>query len=252
PEARPTIKKIKSIVHSNLKSSGASGSLVDQMMKMMEEYTQNLETQVRERTSLLEEAQQQADRLLNNMLPKSVAEDLKLGKTVHPQLYACATVLFSDIPGFAKISATATPVQVVQFLNDLFAGFDGIIAKHDAYKVETISDAYMIVSGVPKENGNAHIQNIADIALKMKAFVGNFKLSYQAEVPAIRVGFHSGSVAAGVVGLATPRYCLFGDTVNMASRMESTGLPNKIQMSENSSSLLKCFYPEFVVVERGK
>lgn len=65
---------------------------------------------------------------------RSVAEDLKLGKTVHPQLYACATVLFSDIPGFAKISATATPVQVVQFLNDLFAGFDGIIAKHDAYK----------------------------------------------------------------------------------------------------------------------
>uniref|UniRef100_A0A9J2P1H2 Guanylate cyclase n=1 Tax=Ascaris lumbricoides TaxID=6252 RepID=A0A9J2P1H2_ASCLU len=229
PEARPNIKKMKSIVHSNLKSSGASGSLVDQMMKMMEEYTQNLETQVRERTSLLEEAQQQADRLLNNMLPKSVAEDLKLGKTVHPQLYACATVLFSDIPGFAKISATATPVQV-----------------------ETISDAYMIVSGVPKENGNAHIQNIADIALKMKAFVGNFKLSYHTEVPAIRVGFHSGSVAAGVVGLATPRYCLFGDTVNMASRMESTGLPNKIQMSENSSSLLKCFYPEFVVIERGK
>ncbi|KHN76072.1 Atrial natriuretic peptide receptor 1 [Toxocara canis] len=168
-EMRPNIKKIKSIVFSNLKSSGTSGSLVDQMMKMMEEYTQNLETQVRERTNLLEEAQRQADRLLNNMLPKSVAEDLKLGKPVHPQLYACATVLFSDIPGFAKISATATPVQVIQFLNDLFAGFDAIIAKHDAYKVETISDAYMIVSGVPKENGNAHIQNIADIALKMKA-----------------------------------------------------------------------------------
>ncbi|VDM37368.1 unnamed protein product [Toxocara canis] len=251
-EMRPNIKKIKSIVFSNLKSSGTSGSLVDQMMKMMEEYTQNLETQVRERTNLLEEAQRQADRLLNNMLPKSVAEDLKLGKPVHPQLYACATVLFSDIPGFAKISATATPVQVIQFLNDLFAGFDAIIAKHDAYKVETISDAYMIVSGVPKENGNAHIQNIADIALKMKAFVNNFKLSYHAEVPVIRVGFHSGSVAAGVVGLATPRYCLFGDTVNMASRMESTGLPNKIQISESSSSLLKCFYPEFVVVERGK
>ncbi|VDK45518.1 unnamed protein product [Anisakis simplex] len=206
PESRPNIKKIKAI------------------------YTQNLETQVRERTSLLEEAQQQADRLLYNMLPRSVAEDLKLGKTVHPQLYACATVLFSDIPGFAKMSASATPTQVVQFLNDIFAGFDDIIAKHDAYKVETISDAYMIVSGVPKENGNAHIRNIADIALKMNAFMSTFNLSYHNDgTPAIRIGFHSGSVAAGVVGLATPRYCLFGDTVNMASRMESTGLANKIQ-----------------------
>ncbi|CAJ0584558.1 unnamed protein product, partial [Mesorhabditis spiculigera] len=252
PEMRPNIKKVRSLTNSNLKSTG-KGSLVDQMMKMMEEYTTNLESLVRDRTAMLEEAQKQADRLLNNMLPRSVAEDLKVGKPVLPQLYPCATVLFSDIRGFTRISSTSTPLQVVTFLNDMFSGFDSIIAKHDAYKVETIGDAYMIVSGVPKENGNYHVQNIADVALKMRTFVSNFKLAHRPEeLMMVRIGFHSGSVAAGVVGLAAPRYCLFGDTVNTASRMESTGVANKIQISEQAYNLLHCFFPQFNMSERGK
>uniref|UniRef100_A0A0N5AS83 Guanylate cyclase n=1 Tax=Syphacia muris TaxID=451379 RepID=A0A0N5AS83_9BILA len=253
PEMRPNIKKVKTIVHGNLRSTGAGGSLMDQMMKMMEEYTQNLETQVRERTQLLEEAQMQTDRLLYNMLPKSVVEDLKLGKPINPQLYTCATVLFSDIKDFTKISDSSTPFQIVTFLNEMFSGFDAIIEKHDAYKVETIGDAYMIASGVPVENGNAHIEQIAEISLKMRTFICGFKLEHRPEqTMAVRIGFHSGSVAAGVIGLAAPRYCLFGDTVNTASRMESTGVPNKIQISENSASLLKCFYPQFIMEERGR
>nr|CAD2184540.1 unnamed protein product [Meloidogyne enterolobii] len=252
PEMRPNIKRMKTMVNSNLKSTG-SGSLVDQMMKMMEEYTTNLEQLVKERTQQLEEAQQQADRLLKNMLPTSVAEDLKAGRPVLPQYYSNTTVLFSDIRGFTRIASTSTPIQVVSFLNDLFSGFDAIIAKHDAYKVETIGDAYMIVSGVPRENGNAHVQHIADIGLKMRSFVSNFKLAHKPdEIMMVRIGFHSGPVAAGVVGLAAPRYCLFGDTVNFASRMESSGVANKIQISENSYNLLKCFYHHFVVAERGK
>ncbi|KHN72851.1 Atrial natriuretic peptide receptor 1 [Toxocara canis] len=252
PEMRPNIKKVKSILNSNLKTTG-SGSLVDQMMKMMEEYTTNLEVLVKDRTAMLEEAQLQADRLLNNMLPRCVAEDLKIGKPVLPQLYPCSTILFSDIRGFTRISSTSTPFQIVTFLNDLFSGFDAIIAKHDAYKVETIGDAYMISSGVPNENGNAHVQHIADVALKMRAFVSNFKLAHRPEeIMMVRIGFHSGPVAAGVVGMEAPRYCLFGETVNIASRMESSGVANKIQISEQSYELLRCFYPMFQTVERGK
>ncbi|KAL3103382.1 hypothetical protein niasHS_002568 [Heterodera schachtii] len=235
PEMRPNIKRMKAIVNANLRSTG-SGSLVDQMMKMMEDYTANLEQLVKERTQLLEEAQQQADRLLKNMLPASIADDLKAGRPVPPQLYTNATVLFSDIRGFSRMAANSTPYQMVAFLNDMFSGFDAIIAKNDAFKVETIGHTYMVVSGVPRENGNAHVQHIGDIALKMRTFVSNFKVTHP----------------AGVVGLAAPRYCLFGDTVNMASRMESTGMANKIQISEPPYNLIKCFYPQFIVIERGK
>ncbi|VDK35005.1 unnamed protein product [Gongylonema pulchrum] len=171
PEMRPNIKKMKTIVNSHLKSKGG-GSLVDQMMKMMEDATM-----VKDRTAMLEEAQQQADRLLYNMLPRSVADDLKVGKSVPPQLYPCATVLFSDIRGFTHLSSISTPFQIVQFLNELFSGFDDIIAKHDAYKVETIGDAYMIVSGVPKENGNAHVENIANVALRMRTVDFDYKIT---------------------------------------------------------------------------
>ncbi|VDN82618.1 unnamed protein product [Brugia pahangi] len=252
PQMRPNIKKIKEVINATLKTTG-SGSLLDQMMEMMNEYTVNLEVMVKNRTALLEEAQQQADRLLYSILPKSIADDLKVGRQVPPQLYPCATVLFSDIRGFTRLSSISTPFQIVKFLNDLFSGFDDIISKHDAYKVETIGDAYMIVSGLPKENGYAHVENIGNIALQMRSFVTKFKIIHRPEERLmVRIGFHSGAVAAGVVGLITPRYCLFGDTVNMASRMESTSEPNEIQISDQSYNLLHCYFPQFQIIERGK
>ncbi|KAI6244142.1 Guanylate cyclase [Aphelenchoides fujianensis] len=201
PEMRPNIRKIKAIVNANLKSKG-NGSLVDQMMAMMEDVRsltsllltgffsiQQISSKlVKDRTAMLEDAQQQADRLLKNMLPPSVAEDLKVGKPVVPQLYQNATVLFSDIRGFTRISSTSTPLQIVTFLNDLFSGFDAIISKNDAYK---------IVSGVPRENGNSHVMHISEIALKMRSFVSNFKLAHKPEeIMMVRIGFHSGSIAA--------------------------------------------------------
>ncbi|KAK5982629.1 Receptor-type guanylate cyclase gcy-8 [Trichostrongylus colubriformis] len=250
PEMRPSIRRIKLNIETYLK---VRGSLVDQMMRMMEQYANNLEKLVQERTGMLEEANVRADKLLSQLLPACVAKDLKQGRAVPPKSFASATILFSDIVGFADLCKTATPLEVVNVLNGVFDGFDQFIARRDAYKVETIGDAYMVVSGVPEENGHRHINEIAGIALDVHKYLTDFKVPHQPDQRIIcRLGFHTGPVAAAVVGLNAPRYCLFGDTVNMSSRMESNSAPGKTQISEAANTLLLQHYPEYQTEERGQ
>ncbi|KAK3725813.1 hypothetical protein RRG08_030042 [Elysia crispata] len=231
PDMRPSIDD----VYDQFKkiTGGKKANIVDTMFKMLEKYSTDLEDIVAERTTQLEEEKKKTDQLLYRMLPPTVADDLKLGRSVAAESFEEVTIYFSDIVGFTTISAMSTPMQVVDLLNDLYTMFDATIDNHDVYKVETIGDAYMVVSGLPIRNGNRHAGEIGTMALVLLSQCGKFTIRHMPEVPLrLRIGLHTGSCVAGVVGLTMPRFCLFGDTVNTASRMESTGAAFRVHVSE--------------------
>ncbi|RZF48589.1 hypothetical protein LSTR_LSTR012550 [Laodelphax striatellus] len=146
---------------------------------------------------------------------------------VPAEFYEAVTIYFSDIVGFTEIAAVSTPLEVVRFLNSIYKLFDARIECYDVYKVETIGDSYMVASGLPVKNGDRHVCEIATMALDLLAGSMLFPIPHRpAERLQIRSGIHTGPVVAGIVGTKMPRYCLFGDTVNTASRMESTGKGN--------------------------
>ncbi|CAC5377897.1 Guanylate cyclase 32E,Guanylate cyclase soluble subunit beta-2,Receptor-type guanylate cyclase gcy-19,Head-specific guanylate cyclase,Retinal guanylyl cyclase 2,Heat-stable enterotoxin receptor,Olfactory guanylyl cyclase GC-D,Atrial natriuretic peptide receptor 2,Receptor-type guanylate cyclase gcy-9,Receptor-type guanylate cyclase Gyc76C,Receptor-type guanylate cyclase gcy-27,Receptor-type guanylate cyclase gcy-18,Receptor-type guanylate cyclase gcy-28,Receptor-type guanylate cyclase daf-11,Speract recept len=162
-----------------------------------------------------------------------------MGNNVQPEIFDLVTIYFSDIVGFTKLSSVSTPIQVVDLLNDLYTGFDSTISHYDVYKVETIGDAYMVVSGLPIRNGLNHAREIADMSLDLLQFADKFEVRFNPEYTLkLRIGLHSGSCAAGVVGRTMPRYCLFGDTVNTASRMESHGEDSRIHISQQTYEIL--------------
>ncbi|CAB1437113.1 unnamed protein product [Pleuronectes platessa] len=246
---RPTFEQVRKMLD---KMNPHKVSPVDMMMNLMEKYSKHLEAIVAERTQDLLQEKQRTDQLLYSMLPKPVADDLRQGRTAEAQTFSNATVYFSDIVGFTQLSGSSTPYQVVDFLNQLYTTFDDIIDNYDVYKVETIGDAYMVVSGVPQENGINHAGEIASMALDLVSVCHNFKIPHKPDTQLkIRAGIHSGPVVAGVVGTKMPRYCLFGDTVNTASRMESTSEALKIQVSGATADLLHTLRG-YVLTCRGK
>ncbi|KAH8378938.1 hypothetical protein KR009_002164 [Drosophila setifemur] len=238
PEERPDFKTIRAKLRPLRK--GMRPNIFDNMMAMMEKYANNLEALVDDRTDQLQEEKKKTDALLHEMLPRCVADQLKKGHKVDPEHYEQVSIYFSDIVGFTAMSAECTPLQVVDFLNDLYTCFDSIIGHYDVYKVETIGDAYMVVSGLPLRNGDLHAAEIATMSLHLLSAVSEFKIRHRpTNRLLLRIGIHSGPVCAGVVGLKMPRYCLFGDTVNTASRMESSGVPLKIHCSWQCRQLLE-------------
>ncbi|RUS73138.1 hypothetical protein EGW08_019100, partial [Elysia chlorotica] len=222
PTVRPSIKRVISKMKkiSPLKSS----SVLDNMLALMERYSNRLEDLVSERTLQLEEEKRKTDMLLYRMLPRKVADDLKRGEHVQAEAFQCVTIYFSDIVGFTTLASESQPMEIVEMLNLLYSHFDNIISEFDVYKVETIGDAYMVVSGCPTLN-ESHASVMAQAALSLLDSVLNFVIPHRPDHQLrIRVGLNSGPVVAGVVGNTMPRYCLFGNTVNLASRMESQGL----------------------------
>lgn len=234
---RPDFSSILTFIREN--NTEASVSIIDSMINMLEKYANNLEDLVEERTVALNEEKDKTDKLLYRMLPRLVAEKLKRGEFIIPEAFEAVTIFFSDIVGFTTIASKISPLDVVDFLNEIYTLFDAIISTYDVYKVETIGDAYMVVSGLPERNGNAHSGEIGDMSLEILRRLENFKLKAIPEQRVmVRIGLHTGPVCAGVVGQTMPRYCLFGDTVNTASRMESNGQGGKIHITETTKNAL--------------
>ncbi|XP_066529730.1 atrial natriuretic peptide receptor 1 [Hoplias malabaricus] len=237
---RPDFHQIKVMLHKN--NRGYGSNILDNLLSRMEQYANNLEELVEERTQAYHEEKRKAEALLYQILPHSVAEQLKRGETVQAEAFDSVTIYFSDIVGFTALSAESTPMQVVTLLNDLYTCFDAIIDNFDVYKVETIGDAYMVVSGLPVRNGKLHTREIARMSLALLEAVYSFRIRHRPDLQLrLRIGIHTGPVCAGVVGLKMPRYCLFGDTVNTASRMESNGEALKIHVSEATRAVLQEF-----------
>lgn len=249
PENRPDFHQLKQRLRKM--REGMKSNIMDNMMAMMEKYAYNLEELVDERTMALVEEKKKTEALLHRMLPKSVANQLMRGEPVIPESFDAVTIYFSDIVGFTEMSATSTPMEVVTFLNDLYTVFDDIISHYDVYKVETIGDAYMVVSGLPIRNGDNHAGEIAFMALELLESITTFKIRHKPnQTLKLRIGIHTGPVCAGVVGLTMPRYCLFGDTVNTSSRMESNGEPLKIHISPQCKEYLDKL-GGYITTERG-
>ncbi|RXN04668.1 heat-stable enterotoxin receptor-like protein [Labeo rohita] len=254
PDKRPDFKKIENTLWKIVSlDNQENASYMENLIHRLQTYSRNLERLVEERTALYKAERDRAHCLNFMLLPGPVVRSLKETGKVEPELFDEVTIYFSDIVGFTALCHFSTPMEVVDMLNDIYKNFDSILDNHDVYKVETIGDAYMVVSGLPRRNGNRHAKDICCMALDILAFMGTFQLQHMPGIPVwIRIGVHSGPCAAGVVGIKMPRYCLFGDTVNTASRMESTGLPLRIHVSQPTIDILQRTDCKFEYEKRGE
>jgi class 3 adenylate cyclase len=171
-----------------------------------------------------------SERLIRNVLPEAIAERLKGDERRIAEHFPEATVLFADLVGFTPLAERLTPAQLVSALDDIFSEFDDIADRHGLEKIKTIGDAYMVVGGVPAPRAD-HARAIVAMALEMRAAIATRTVADGTRL-ALRIGIHTGPVVAGVIGKRKFIYDLWGDTVNLASRMESHGVEGGIQITE--------------------
>lgn len=199
-----------------------------------------------EQHRLVKDEQEKSERLLLNILPQPIAQRLKNEQGVIADTFAEATVLFADIVDFTRLSTHIPATEVVSLLNDIFSVFDALAEKHGLEKIKTIGDAYLVVGGLPTPRPD-HAEAIADMALDMQKAVGG-KTRDTGGLLQVRIGIHTGPVVAGVIGTRKFIYDLWGDTVNIASRMESFGLAGAIQVTPAAYERLAAAYQ---LEERG-
>jgi adenylate cyclase len=196
----------------------------------------------------MEAEYQRSESLLANILPASIASRLKdPTRTIIADKYDDASILFADIAGYTKRASDTAPTELVRFLDTLYTDLDALVDRHGLEKIKTSGDSYMVVSGVPKPRSD-HLQALACLALDMADAVADLKDPEGRDIP-LRIGLAAGPVVAGVVGSRKFFYDVWGDAVNVASRMESTDVEGRIQVPQSVYERLK---DDYVLEERGK
>ncbi|MDD3858916.1 MAG: adenylate/guanylate cyclase domain-containing protein [Bacteroidales bacterium] len=207
----------------------------------------SLEKLVEDRTNELAYQKEQTEQLVKKLLPQNAADELRETGKAKSQKYELVTVLFADIQGFTEIAEHTKPEELIKHLNNIFISFDKLIAKYNIEKIKTIGDAYMCAGGMPNKDNTNPIE-VVMAALEMQREIRRINETSSLKLE-IRIGVHTGPVVAGVVGSKKLEYDIWGDTVNIASRMESHGLINKVNISEHTYNMVKDF---FVCQYRGK
>lgn len=206
---------------------------------------------IKKQKVIIEYEQQRSEELLLNILPAEVAEELKQKGSAEAKHFDDVTVMFTDFKGFTKISEKLSPTELVAEIDTCFKAFDLIIQKHNIEKIKTIGDAYMCAGGLPVHN-LTHASDVVMAALEIQQFMENHfkeREALGADVFEIRIGIHTGPVVAGIVGIKKFAYDIWGDTVNTASRMESSGEVGKVNISGSTYNLVK---EKFNCIHRGK
>ncbi|WP_353258064.1 adenylate/guanylate cyclase domain-containing protein [Prochlorothrix hollandica] len=222
---------------------GAFNQMAQQLQQSfhaLEEANLNLEVTVKQRTAQLELEKEKSERLLLNILPDVIAQQLKQGSVLIADYSEEVSILFADIVGFTLLASQISPIDLVKLLNHIFSTFDELAETFKLEKIKTIGDAYMVVAGLPVSRSD-HAEAVANMALAMQDCMDDLtvKLGYKLQ---LRIGINTGVVVAGVIGIKKFNYDLWGDAVNVASRMESSGEPARIQVTQDTYDRIHHLY----------
>jgi adenylate cyclase len=248
------------VKYDNIRELRTLSQSFNTMSRQLREYFETLENRVEERTFELHQEKEKSEKLLLNILPKAIADQLKEEQKIIASAIQNVTILFADIVGFTPLSARVSPIELVGLLNQMFSRFDELAERHKLEKIKTIGDAYMVVGGLPIPRED-HAEAIADMAIEMQEIMSEFNTcKIFGNIPGcdnfqIRIGINTGPVVAGVIGIKKFSYDLWGNAVNIASRMESSGEPGCIQVTDITYERLKYRYklqPRGTIKVKGK
>ncbi len=210
-------------------------------------YKYKVEKELQIKTKQLEEEKKRTDGLLKNILPEEIVHEIKTNGTVIPRFYDEVSILFTEFCGFDLITSRVEPNLLLKELNEVFDNFDGIVQKYKLEKLKTIGDSYMIAAGVPQQMEN-HAENLIRAAIEMRDYILKRNLDKEIKLE-MKAGIHTGPVVAGIVGMRKFTFDVWGDTVNIASRMTSGCDPQKINISGETYNRIK---DKFECVYRGR